>query len=61
MSKGEFSNLSGLGKPLPQHQNTNPYVDFVTHKLNQVSQLCISELLILELVLVLSIYRQEYM
>lgn len=36
MSKGEFSNLSGTGKPLPQHQNTNPYVDFVTHKLNQV-------------------------
>lgn len=39
MSKGEFSNLSGLGKPLPQHQVTNPYVDFITHKLNQVSNI----------------------
>ncbi|KAJ3646191.1 hypothetical protein Zmor_023788 [Zophobas morio] len=36
MSKGEFSNLSGSGKPLPNHQNRNPYVDFVTHKLNEV-------------------------
>lgn len=39
MSKGEFSNLSGSGKPLPQHQNANPYVDFVTHKLNQVYEI----------------------
>ncbi|XP_077298534.1 dnaJ homolog subfamily C member 28 [Arctopsyche grandis] len=36
MSKGEFNNLKGIGKPLPLHQNTNPYVDFVTHKMNQV-------------------------
>ncbi|EFA08155.1 dnaJ homolog subfamily C member 28 [Tribolium castaneum] len=36
MSRGEFSNLSGSGKPLPSHQNRNPYVDFVTHKLNEV-------------------------
>lgn len=36
MSKGEFNNLSGCGKPLNKHQNVNPYVDFVTHKLNQV-------------------------
>ncbi|XP_044253742.1 dnaJ homolog subfamily C member 28 [Tribolium madens] len=35
MSRGEFSNLSGSGKPL-NYQNQNPYVDFVTHKLNEV-------------------------
>lgn len=36
MSKGEFENLSGKGKPL-KDQNNNPYVDFTTHKLNEVS------------------------
>jgi DnaJ family protein C protein 28 len=36
MSRGEFRNLSGSGKPLPSYQNRNPYVDFVTHKLNEV-------------------------
>lgn len=36
MSKGEFDNLSGRGKPLKGLQSTNPYVDFVTHKMNQV-------------------------
>ncbi|KAG8234071.1 hypothetical protein J437_LFUL013567 [Ladona fulva] len=35
MAKGEFDNLTGKGKPL-QQQNYNPYVDFVTHKINQV-------------------------
>lgn len=35
MSKGEFENLSGKGKPL-KDQNINPYVDFTTHKLNEV-------------------------
>nr|XP_045596694.1 dnaJ homolog subfamily C member 28-like [Procambarus clarkii]XP_045596695.1 dnaJ homolog subfamily C member 28-like [Procambarus clarkii]XP_045596696.1 dnaJ homolog subfamily C member 28-like [Procambarus clarkii]XP_045596697.1 dnaJ homolog subfamily C member 28-like [Procambarus clarkii]XP_045596698.1 dnaJ homolog subfamily C member 28-like [Procambarus clarkii]XP_045596699.1 dnaJ homolog subfamily C member 28-like [Procambarus clarkii]XP_045596700.1 dnaJ homolog subfamily C member 28-lik len=35
MAKGEFDNLPNAGKPLPQ-QNCNPYVDTVTHKLNQV-------------------------
>lgn len=35
MAKGEFDNLSNAGKPL-QDQNYNPYVDTVTHKLNQV-------------------------
>ncbi|XP_071446905.1 dnaJ homolog subfamily C member 28 [Hetaerina americana] len=35
MAKGEFDNLKGKGKPL-KHQNYNPYVDFTTHKLNQV-------------------------
>ncbi|XP_011694014.1 PREDICTED: dnaJ homolog subfamily C member 28 isoform X2 [Wasmannia auropunctata] len=36
MSKGEFSDLSGMGKPLKATSARNPYVDFVTHKLNQV-------------------------
>nr|AEE63548.1 unknown [Dendroctonus ponderosae] len=36
MSRGEFSNLKNSGKPLPDHQNRNPYVDFTTHKLNEV-------------------------
>lgn len=35
IARGDFDNLKGSGKPLP-HQNTNPYVDFVTHKMNQV-------------------------
>ncbi|KAM3962681.1 LOW QUALITY PROTEIN: dnaJ homolog subfamily C member 28 [Aphomia sociella] len=35
ISKGEFENLSGKGKPL-KDQNRNPYVDFTTHKLNEV-------------------------
>ncbi|KAL1488907.1 hypothetical protein ABEB36_014694 [Hypothenemus hampei] len=35
MSKGEFSNLKNSGKPLPD-QNTNHYVDFITHKINKV-------------------------
>lgn len=36
MSKGEFSDLPGMGKPLNTTSVRNPYVDFVTHKLNQV-------------------------
>lgn len=36
MSKGEFSNLSGSGKPLRKHENRNPFVDFTTHKINEV-------------------------
>ncbi|CAH2048231.1 unnamed protein product, partial [Iphiclides podalirius] len=35
ISKGEFENLSGKGKPL-KDQSSNPYVDFTTHKLNEV-------------------------
>lgn len=35
MAKGEFDNLSGKGKPLAS-SNYNPYVDFVTHKMNQI-------------------------
>lgn len=36
MSKGEFSNLSGCGKPLCKHENRNPFVDYTTHKINEV-------------------------
>ncbi|CAH1964971.1 unnamed protein product [Acanthoscelides obtectus] len=36
MSKGEFRNLKGEGKPLSNNQNRNPYVDFITHKLNEI-------------------------
>jgi len=36
MAKGEFDNLSGKGKPLKDPSSYNPYIDFTTHKLNQV-------------------------
>ncbi|CAL7947141.1 unnamed protein product [Xylocopa violacea] len=37
MNKGEFKDLPGMGKPLKENTNTrNPYVDFVTYKLNEV-------------------------
>lgn len=36
MSRGDFSNLSGFGKPLPDLQSQNPYVDFTTHKINKI-------------------------
>ncbi|XP_044252448.1 dnaJ homolog subfamily C member 28-like [Tribolium madens] len=36
ISKGEFKNLPGVGKPLPDNDIRNPYVDFVTHRLNEV-------------------------
>ncbi|XP_072765097.1 dnaJ homolog subfamily C member 28 [Anoplolepis gracilipes] len=36
MKKGEFSDLSGMGKPLNSTSVRNPYVDFVTHKLNEI-------------------------
>lgn len=36
MNKGEFSDLPGMGKPLKTTSARNPYVDFVTHKLNQI-------------------------
>ncbi|XP_050077971.1 dnaJ homolog subfamily C member 28 [Anopheles maculipalpis] len=36
ISRGDFSNLSGFGKPLPDHQSQNPYVDFTTHKMNKI-------------------------
>ena len=41
MAKGEFTNLKGNGKPL-QNQNHNPYIDVVTHKINQVRVLALS-------------------
>lgn len=38
MNKGEFRDLPGSGKPLKENACAqNPYVDFVTHKLNQVN------------------------
>jgi len=36
MAKGEFDNLQGTGKPIEPANKYNPYVDFVTHKMNQV-------------------------
>ena len=35
MARGEFDNLTNSGKPLPP-SNFNPYVDFTTHKMNQI-------------------------
>ena len=35
MSKGDFDNLSGSGKPLPQRVIYNPYEDFTTYKVLQ--------------------------
>ncbi|XP_034100834.1 dnaJ homolog subfamily C member 28-like [Drosophila albomicans] len=36
MSKGDFNNLNGAGKPLSTAQMQNPYLDFTTHKLNKI-------------------------
>ncbi|XP_076674408.1 dnaJ homolog subfamily C member 28 [Andrena cerasifolii] len=37
MKKGEFNDLPGMGKPLKENTNTrNPYVDFMTYKINEV-------------------------
>lgn len=36
MSKGDFDNLQGTGKPLSHAQSQNPYVDFVEHKINKI-------------------------
>lgn len=37
MSKGEFNNLPGVGKPLPQLQEPpNPVIDRTTERLNQI-------------------------
>ena len=35
MAKGEFDNLSNAGKPLKERP-VNPYVDTVTHRINEV-------------------------
>lgn len=36
MSKGDFDNLSGRGKPLSHAQTQNPYIDFTAHKINSI-------------------------
>lgn len=36
LHQGDFRNLKGQGKPLDNKQSQNPYVDFVTHKINNV-------------------------
>uniref|UniRef100_A0A1B0FPW6 J domain-containing protein n=1 Tax=Glossina morsitans morsitans TaxID=37546 RepID=A0A1B0FPW6_GLOMM len=36
ISKGDFDNLSGAGKPLPNVHVQNPYVDFTMHKVNKI-------------------------
>uniref|UniRef100_A0A0K8TG99 J domain-containing protein n=1 Tax=Lygus hesperus TaxID=30085 RepID=A0A0K8TG99_LYGHE len=36
MTRGEFDNLGGKGKPLKSRTSHNPYVDFTTHKMNEV-------------------------
>jgi DnaJ family protein C protein 28 len=36
ISRGDFNNLKGQGQPLNQSSTYNPYIDFTTHKLNQV-------------------------
>ncbi|XP_043258651.1 dnaJ homolog subfamily C member 28 [Colletes gigas] len=37
MNQGQFNDLPGMGKPLKENMITrNPYVDFVTYKLNEV-------------------------
>ena len=36
MARGDFDNLKGQGKPLPHDRSYNPYIDFTTHKLNEV-------------------------
>lgn len=36
MARGDFDNLEGSGKPLKQLNEYNPYIDFSTHKMNQI-------------------------
>jgi len=36
MASGDFDNLEGKGKPLPHKLDYNPYMDFTTHKMNQI-------------------------
>ena len=36
IAAGEFDNLAGAGKPLPERVDYNPYTDFTTHKMNQI-------------------------
>ena len=42
MANGAFDNLAGAGKPLPERPpDFNPYMDFTTHKMNQVMSLVV--------------------
>lgn len=36
MSRGDFTNIKGAGKPLKDVQSQNPYVDFTTYKINKI-------------------------
>lgn len=36
MAKGEFQNLAGQGKPLPDKSKYNPFMDFTSHKMNEI-------------------------
>ena len=36
MSRGEFSNLKGQGKPLQLPPDHNPMIDKTTHQLNRI-------------------------
>ena len=36
MARGDFDNLPGMGKPLPDRCNTNPMVDPLTYNLNKI-------------------------
>ena len=36
MASGQFDNLKYAGKPLPQTSEYNHYVDFTTHKMNEI-------------------------
>jgi len=36
IASGEFENLAGAGKPLPNRVDYNPFTDFTTHKVNQI-------------------------
>lgn len=49
MSRGEFDNLAGSGKPL-KHQASNPYVDFITHKMNQVNECAVHSLAAMDII-----------
>ena len=39
MSKGDFDNLSGAEKPLPQRVIYNPYEDYTTYKVKKYKRI----------------------
>ena len=50
MANGAFDNLAGAGKPLPERPpDFNPYMDFTTHKMNQVMSLVVVTLVMVML------------